>query len=260
MDALKTRLVDAGIDCASLAPLSSRCGQPMYSLTIAGGDDALKASRRMRAVSGDTGYWPVIIGTPDDWRGRDFEQLPGPQEIRETLAGAQLINVSEWFSEQHQKRLDDFRDFDAGEESALCFAETGDWPSDVQPATSLYTVFDGLRGKPHAEVRCALIPTKESWQAPAYLGFGGWNDCPEDSIQCAVFKYWRDRWGADIVVIANDVIEAAVEHPPVSPEDAVKLAQEQYEFCADIVEQGTQTLPNLAARLLNGPLWFFWWD
>jgi hypothetical protein len=39
-----------------------------------------------------------------------------------------------------------------------------------------------------------------------------------------------------------------------------QLAQEQYAYCEDIVEQGTGSLANLAATLLDAPTWHFWWD
>ena len=51
-----------------------------------------------------------------------------------------------------------------------------------------------------------------------------------------------------------------IKNPPTDRETAFKLAQEQYIYCSDIVEQGMQTLNNLAARLLNGKTWYFWWD
>jgi hypothetical protein len=40
----------------------------------------------------------------------------------------------------------------------------------------------------------------------------------------------------------------------------ILLAKEQYAYCADIVEQGVGTIEALAATLLNGHIWFFWWD
>jgi Domain of unknown function (DUF4253) len=42
--------------------------------------------------------------------------------------------------------------------------------------------------------------------------------------------------------------------------DALDLAREQYIYCSDIVSQGTGTLEALAAGLLGGTAWFFWWD
>jgi hypothetical protein len=40
----------------------------------------------------------------------------------------------------------------------------------------------------------------------------------------------------------------------------MELAQEQYDFCPDIVLQGTGTLEPLAATLMASDWWFFWWD
>jgi hypothetical protein len=31
-------------------------------------------------------------------------------------------------------------------------------------------------------------------------------------------------------------------------------------YCEDVVLQGTLTLERLAATLLHGRVWFFWWD
>jgi len=52
----------------------------------------------------------------------------------------------------------------------------------------------------------------------------------------------------------------AVERPPADRERALSVALEQYAFCPDIVEQGTETLEGLAGEILNQPHWFFWWD
>jgi hypothetical protein len=38
------------------------------------------------------------------------------------------------------------------------------------------------------------------------------------------------------------------------------LARDQYLYCEDNVEQWTRTLEALAARLLRGEAWYFWWD
>ncbi|WP_414650247.1 DUF4253 domain-containing protein, partial [Duganella sp.] len=34
----------------------------------------------------------------------------------------------------------------------------------------------------------------------------------------------------------------------------------QYLYCADIVDQGTESIEALAATLLNARVWYFWWD
>jgi hypothetical protein len=49
-------------------------------------------------------------------------------------------------------------------------------------------------------------------------------------------------------------------HGIVGAEEALKLAQEQYSFCCDIVDQGVGTIENLAGGLMASSIWYFWWD
>lgn len=259
MDALKKELSGAGVDCSSMSILAANIERPMYRLSVAGGTAALDAWKKMRSVSPQTGYWPAVLGTPDEFRNRE-DDWPTDEQVRETLAYADTIGVPAWFTSRHQERLDEFLEYSEGEDPSRFFAAIGDWPEGVRPSISFHTAFDVLSRKPHPEVIVALVPTEVGWQVPAYLGFGSWNECPEPALHCAVFKFWQERHGAQIAVITHDVVEAVVEHPPTTREDALVVAQEQYEYCADIVEQGTETISRLAASLLNAPLWFFWWD
>ena len=43
------------------------------------------------------------------------------------------------------------------------------------------------------KARCSLlqIPTDDPADIPAYLPFGGWNDCPDTQTQLAFTHYWR---------------------------------------------------------------------
>ncbi|HXE51531.1 MAG TPA: DUF4253 domain-containing protein [Tepidisphaeraceae bacterium] len=260
MTDLQQQLSEIGIDCSTLDLMASRSRKPFYQLTTQGGDVALDIWRKLRSISAETGCRPVILGPPEEVQHRDFTQSPTPEQVNETLGLSSQIRVPGWFADRHEERLNDFLEYNEGEDPSECFAKEGEWPKNIRPATSLYTTFQGKNRQPHGEIRFALIPTSKGWEVPAYLGFGGWNECPDDAVQCAVFKYWHDRWGSEIVVVTNDVIEAQVKHPVASRADALALANEQYEFCEDIVSQGTGTLSKLAASLLNAPLWFFWWD
>ena len=60
--------------------------------------------------------------------------------------------------------------------------------------------------------------------------------------------------------MSRDIIEMSVAHPPRTRESALIVAREQYVYCSDIVDQGVGTISNLAATLLNGRIWYFWWD
>jgi uncharacterized protein DUF4253 len=60
--------------------------------------------------------------------------------------------------------------------------------------------------------------------------------------------------------MSGDIVECAVTRPPTDRNAATILAWEQYWYCVDIVEQGCESVSNLAATLLNSPYWYFWWD
>jgi hypothetical protein len=53
---------------------------------------------------------------------------------------------------------------------------------------------------------------------------------------------------------------AVLGWPPTTRPEALRLAKLQYHYCSDIVTQGVGTIDALAARLLNGYSWSFWWD
>jgi len=60
--------------------------------------------------------------------------------------------------------------------------------------------------------------------------------------------------------MARDRVETRVSRPANNRQRAVNVAREQYAYCSDIVDQGMETLDVLAASLLNGTAWLFWWD
>ena len=105
-----------------------------------------------------------------------------------------------------------------------------------------------------------MLPTQDPTEAPAYLRFGGWNDCPAPEVQVAALRSWRDRYGAVIASLTSDVLELHVDRPPATREAAMALATEQFFYCTDIVVQGTQTIPALAQTILGSRWWYFWWD
>ncbi len=95
---------------------------------------------------------------------------------------------------------------------------------------------------------------------PAFLKFGNWNDCPAPETHCAIHRHWFEKYGAEIIGLSSDVIECRVAKPPIDKNEAMELAMQQFAYCYDIVEQGTETIANLAGSLVNSNNWYFWWD
>jgi Domain of unknown function (DUF4253) len=136
----------------------------------------------------------------------------------------------------------------------------GEWPETRDSSPGLTVATNILTGKPLDKIYIALIPTDDWTTIPAYMRFGDWNDCPSPEYHVAAMRHWRDRYGVELVGMAFDTLNLTVARPPSTREDAMALAREQYIYCSDIIEQGTQTFSGLAATLLGSDWWFFWWD
>jgi hypothetical protein len=105
-----------------------------------------------------------------------------------------------------------------------------------------------------------LVELDEPAELFARLGYGRWNECPEPSVHVALHRHWRERFGAEPMALSADVVECDVTRPPADRKAALALAVEQQAYCSDIVEQGTGSVAELAATLLEAPVWYFWWD
>ena len=110
------------------------------------------------------------------------------------------------------------------------------------------------------ELLLVKLPTDKPWEVFAWIPFGGWNDCPDAEDMMSVCKYWYDEYGAVPAVISHDTLEMYLPEPVTSPDTSLKIAEEQYGFCADIIEQGTGTIKALAETVVDSKIWFFWWD
>lgn len=215
-----------------------------YELVKVSGEQALNT---YEALKNSADVIPVILGDEDDFAMLTESMEYVTESIEQLLEQAEDMDALEWF-EKRQAQDSDYYDLTHGE-----------WHIHV-PTTHLSAHLDILTGEPKAEIYIALVPTTDAWKIPAYLKIGGWNDCPTAAEHAAIFKYWQHHYGAKVACIAGDVIEMEVERPPKTKEDALKLAEQQFIYCPDIVYQGTETIAALASTLLNGSAWFFWWD
>jgi len=136
----------------------------------------------------------------------------------------------------------------------------GEWPSETGPSPGLSVIFDYVASKVFDRVFIALIPTNDWTTVPAHLCWGAWNECPPPEFHVAALRSWRDRYGAELVGLNGDTMNLMVKRRPQTREEALALAREQCAYCADIVDQGVETLSNLAATLMADDWWFFWWD
>ncbi len=204
----------------------------------------------------DSGKVLIVCGPPAS-QG-EFESLADPAEITpdEMIEQTPKFDLDRWFSQQRE-----YLALDNDYESESDWEEVaGDWPTVLPPHHQFTMTSDILSGKTLHAVVGFRIATDASWKVMAHLPYGGWNECPSSEIHCALWRRWEEKYGAKIISIAPDTIEAYVQRPPTTKEAAMELAWEQFLYCSDIVHQGTETTSALAASLLNSRAWFFWWD
>ncbi len=220
-----------------------------YPLVAVAGSSAVTEWRRWQAEWRKEGASAVLLGTRDTVdslrsviRNREVQ----PEEI---IRASKELTVAEFFRRRQQEN-DEYE----------IEPEAGDWPEGKVAGSELSAHQDVLSKRPHRVVFITRIPTGHAWEIPAYLCCGGWNSCPDAAEQGAVLRYWAEKYGIEIYAITEDVVECAVERPPVTKEAALALAHEQFLFCSDIVLQGTETIELLAAGLQNAEAWYFWWD
>jgi len=107
--------------------------------------------------------------------------------------------------------------------------------------------------------RAADIPTVTGWRS------GNWWQ-PIEPLS-ALLRSWEDRFGARLVQLGPGAeIRLLVERPPRTLEAALPVAAELFASTDEWFDEatndrsGVQDLREIASRIVNGPLWGFWWD
>jgi hypothetical protein len=260
LDYLKRLLDRNGIDGWSLQTLAPTDRGDVLWMTSTGAQKAAELWRRLRGVAAESGHWPVILGDAAHAAAAMRDQLSSAAPASEVLRAASAIDAAALLRKLRDERLEDLSENNEGSDPAEFQPPIGDWPAAVKRRTQFLALFDTGTRKAFAKAAIALVPTPRGWEAPAFLNFGGWNACPQPAEHCAVLAYWNGRFGADVASMTRDVIELEVARPPASRDEALALAHEQFDYCEDIVDQGVGTISNLAADLLAGSPWYFWWD
>jgi Domain of unknown function (DUF4253) len=261
---LREFLVCSNVDCQSLRLLWEIDNVSVYGLTV-GGTEAINLWNYLRQLNDESHYYPLLLGGEEEIEKHQeyWERFAVPEnEIIEIDAVSAVINrastldAEKWFCDRAQEMYADEFDEEVEDRDpleAITNGILGDWNGDIFPSEN-FTI-------PALEtVMIALIPTQICWHIPAYLNFGGWNSCPIPEEHICLMKKWYEIYGAEVVGMTHDTIEMRVIKPPLDEKTAMSLAKEQYLYCNDIVDQGTQTLSALVSTLIECSVWYFWWD
>ncbi len=201
---------------------------------------------RERSSALETGLWPLFLGPDYVEAGRQDPE----GSFEELMQEAKGIDIKTWLEQRSTEVLMESEQakFD---------------PAELSPsgnAATHFTLIDGLDPKKTPLTYFARVPCKEPWMVPLVVPFGGANDCPVDAQHAALFRYWQETYKAELVGATSEIVEFYLPTPIQNPKIATTLAWEMYAYAPDIVEQGTETVEELANNLLGSSSWFFWWD
>lgn len=218
------------------------------------GDVALQWWQRLRPAHPESGLWPLLMDadTPEHltdsyagatkvWSRADAEALDGAAILAE-WGERDLRTVSPGYAAELRAEM-------AGE---------GVWPDDPQRC-GFNLPFD-FDGQPF-QVTVALVPAAASWLVPVTLQDEGPYHLPDPAEHAAIMRHWQDRYGAEPVVWTATTVEYAVSRPPATRPDALSLAREYQLYNEGAYDNyRADTLTELAASLMNAPVWRMWWD
>lgn len=102
-----------------------------------------------------------------------------------------------------------------------------------------------------------VIKTDDKFDLLRFEGTHGlnYNLYVEDIID--KISAWDKIYGLKIIGVGSDFIEANFE---TLPDNIGKYAKELYDFCPDVVDQGTGSIGALKKELARTNVLFLWWD
>lgn len=253
-----------------------------FSLYSAPGSKALEAWEFLKRTHNDE-KTPLVLGSFEDFEifreGMDFGIQTAPQSIidkgsvlkfpdalkayrkENDLMVQEMLKNDPAFMNLHD-RFSASTGLGPGKEQTGDL-DIGEWPEEKfakDEFPTLSVAKDWNTDKPYDTVLLTLIPTSDWTETPAYLNYGGWNDCPPPEVHISAFRSWKEQYGAELIGLSYDTMNIRINRKPDTRHAAIELAKIQYEYCGDIVEQGVGDVATLAKALMQADWWYFWWD
>jgi hypothetical protein len=228
-----------------ITPDDARDLGPVWAFR-AGARDLVPLWRRLRAAHDRSGLWPLLLGPDLEEFTESFENSAGTDTAAEVARGLTMdpeaglaelrAGILSWLSDPSS--VPPRGPVDAGEPAdgeRFYLAKRAGW--------------------------VGLVRVDAGYEIPGLLDWdGAANHEVEPALHVAMLKHWHDRFGADLVGLGRDVIELSVSRPPTDPAEVLAVAEQQYWYCPDVVDQGVGTLDGLMEAQVRGRGWYFWWD
>ena len=240
-----------------------------YFPSMADDDPIMSAYSYAQRLGVREGFVPVLIQADDETlfeclvmnadpeHNSDYYEfdLKPVEEYRKKMLSAPVKDGKAVLEELTGQRKEEAEDDDMDWEEEVLGEMEGGYDND---RFSCYWDSDSHMTYP---LILAKIPVKNPWEIFAYLPFGNWNECPDTPELMAVAKYWFEQHGAIPAAMSHDELEFLLP-APVSQEQAMEVATEQYGFCPDVIDQGPEdaTVGALADVLRQSTVWYLWWD
>lgn len=260
--------------------------EPVLWITDKSVPDAGPLFARLLASHEVTGLWPLLLTTlviPDMGSGtrpelRDImlrSNPPGRPWFTGELSPVPVDAIDEPDAEEllgHGWNLstgqgDQETDFGRDAIPSVPFTS---WPGLADPmppgadpdatAARIATSPEGLRlltGRVDPDAaHLGLIPAADGAAAIATCGW--WSEAGDPLEIAVVVRSWQQRFGARLCSLGFGLLCLSVAWPPVTAEQASRVAAEHLAFCPGIV--GSSTFGEYADSLRGGSTWQFWWD
>jgi hypothetical protein len=222
----------------------------------------------LSALHPQTGLVPIQLDSLSGQPRRPWDD--GEFSVPEDPRGADDIDVGAFLEDEWRGSVGETYDDPKAMDQWAPFAL--EWPG-LAPAQStpltpagrkraLDLVLPGIRQAHGAtpDARIGLVAADRPADVLAVIGWGGMANWGDPLLPLtAVLRSWEDRFGARLIDVGFADLRLFVERPPRTREAALRLAAEQVHLADDCID-GCRNVRRIAARLLNSPVWTFWWD
>jgi hypothetical protein len=198
------------------------------------------------------------------WDNGEFGRPADPREADELDVGAVLENLwrgSVWADEDDPEAMRQWAPFTLAWPGLAAPGQTPLPSAERQHAldVTLPRIRAAHRATPQA--RIGLVAAGRPADALAVIGWHGLANYGQEALMplITVLRSWEDRFGARLIDVGFADLRLLVERPPRTLEAAQRLAAEQAVLADDCID-GARDVPDIAARLVNAPIWTFWWD
>ncbi len=228
--------------------------------------DSANVVRQLQASFPESGLWPLVIDQFGDENARPFDKCEFRPSATHFIDGVVLEEV-----------FDDWWRFiiDTGDSYLVEYTGTihdpalaaigNQFPGFAPPAPSYDAslVHDRVAA-PIEAIKDNLIALVSVARPADTLTVLGWQGVENHTLNTteysAALRSWEERFGAVVVGIGLDTLDVAVAFPPSDLASALPIAVEHFAFCPWNIWQGAVTIGAYAERLVDAPVWSFWWD